>query len=344
MVGAVAGTPGTVPTNWTGNLIASSGLQQSIVNVGTSNGINYIDVRVFGTAATGTAAVYSFDAQATTVAATTGQSWTSSVYVSLVAGNFNNVDNLSLTLRENDASTNFLRQTLVSISTVTSTLTRFTNTVTTGASTAFVNSGIRINFISGAVIDFTLRIGLPQLELGAFATSVIPTTNAAATRNADVASMTGTNFSSWYRADEGTMYGEVSSAAITVAGTSRRIANMNDGTESNRITIGWAGAGGVAAAFVTVSGAAQAAFSSPSGAYAFPTKVILAYKVNDFDASVNGTAFADDTSGTVPVVDRMTIGDVVTGGSGPQNINGTIRKIAFWPVRLENAQLQALTR
>jgi hypothetical protein len=47
-----------------------------------------------------------------------------------------------------------------------------------------------------------------QIEQGAFATSVIPTTTTALTRNADVASMTGTNFSSWYNAAEGTLYYE----------------------------------------------------------------------------------------------------------------------------------------
>ncbi len=38
-----------------------------------------------------------------------------------------------------------------------------------------------------------------QLEAGAFPTSYIPTTTTALTRNADAASMTGTNFSSWWR-------------------------------------------------------------------------------------------------------------------------------------------------
>jgi hypothetical protein len=47
-----------------------------------------------------------------------------------------------------------------------------------------------------------------QLEVGAFPTSYIPTTGATATRAADVASISGSNFSSWYRQDEGTMFAE----------------------------------------------------------------------------------------------------------------------------------------
>jgi hypothetical protein len=45
-----------------------------------------------------------------------------------------------------------------------------------------------------------------QLEEGSFPTSYIPTTDAAATRAADVASISGSNFSSWYRQDEGTVF------------------------------------------------------------------------------------------------------------------------------------------
>jgi hypothetical protein len=44
-----------------------------------------------------------------------------------------------------------------------------------------------------------------QLEAGAFATSYIPTTSAQVTRNADQASMQGTNFSSWYNQAQGTV-------------------------------------------------------------------------------------------------------------------------------------------
>jgi hypothetical protein len=45
-----------------------------------------------------------------------------------------------------------------------------------------------------------------QLEAGAFPTSYIPTEATTVTRNADVATMTGTNFSDWFNASAGTFF------------------------------------------------------------------------------------------------------------------------------------------
>ena len=182
---------------------------------------------------------------------------------------------------------------------------------------------------------------LCQTETGSFPTSTIPTTTTALTRAADVASVN--TLSPWFNASAGTLYGEITDAAITVGGASRRIANINNGTESNRITVGWAGLTGAGAAFVSDGGVTQAGFNSPSGAYPFPTKVALAYAANDFQAAVNGSAFTADTSGTVPTVDRMTLGDVVVGGTGPQNLNGHLRRVAYYPRRLSQAELISIT-
>jgi hypothetical protein len=54
-----------------------------------------------------------------------------------------------------------------------------------------------------------------QLEAGSFATSYIPTVASQVTRAADSASMTGTNFSSWYNSAQGTLYMEVSKIGQT---------------------------------------------------------------------------------------------------------------------------------
>jgi hypothetical protein len=71
-----------------------------------------------------------------------------------------------------------------------------------------------------------------QLEAGAFPTSYIPTTDATATRAADVASISGSNFSSWYRQDEGTTF-----AAYSQYASGGNIYTISDGTAANFITI-----------------------------------------------------------------------------------------------------------
>ena len=174
-----------------------------------------------------------------------------------------------------------------------------------------------------------------QLEAGAFATSYIPTTSASVTRSADAASMTGANFSSWYRADEGTMYAEfVRATTSTVA----RVLQVDDGTSSNRIYIG----GGTTGTLVAVVGGTSAAgITSNTIAANQNVKVAGAYKVDNFAVSTSGAAVGTDTSGAIPVVTTARIG---VNESGNPYLNGTIKKLSFYPVRCTDAQLIALTQ
>ncbi len=176
-----------------------------------------------------------------------------------------------------------------------------------------------------------------QAENGAFPTSYIPTVASQATRNADVASMTGTNFSSWYRADEGTLYAEASTYDVSGG---RTPFSITDGTVQNRIQVN---ASTSPKAFVAASGVTQLSQTIPSVTYTNNTfsKTALAYKTNDANAAANGTIGTDDTSITIPTVSEAGLGKV---GAASNILNGTIRKIAFYRTRLSNAQLVALTR
>ena len=53
-----------------------------------------------------------------------------------------------------------------------------------------------------------------QIEVGSFATSFIPTAGSTVTRTADSLTMTGTNFSSWFNASEGTFVVEFEPPAV----------------------------------------------------------------------------------------------------------------------------------
>jgi hypothetical protein len=219
--------------------------------------------------------------------------------------------------------------------TITTSWQRFT--VTTSAATAAAYN-LQVNNIGAG----TVYAWGAQLEAGAFPTSYIATVASQATRAADSASMTGTNFSSWYNASEGTIYVDAQTN-ITYAGTNQfpYKLQIDDGTANNRII----SLARVLSSYtdqtyaIQVGGVNQAVFDTNTNNG--NSKAAIAYKINDFAFAVAGTLQNTDTSGSVPTVNRMLLGN--QSGSGNW-LNGTIRKIAFYPQRVTNAQLQALTR
>jgi hypothetical protein len=209
------------------------------------------------------------------------------------------------------------------------------------SSSQFIQSSIANTNSTAAAGDAFFLWGA-QLEAGAFPTSYIPTVASQVTRSADAASMTGTNFSSWYRADEGSMYAEWQKFAPS---TFQAVAMASDGTGSNVVAIGHGsifGGNNSLRLDVTAGGTNQASITtianSPSNTFA---KTAAAYAVNDFSVVSNGGSAGTDTSGVLPVVNRFSIG-ANAAGTGTF-LNGTIKKLAFYPLRLQNAELQALT-
>jgi hypothetical protein len=178
-----------------------------------------------------------------------------------------------------------------------------------------------------------------QLEAGAFATSYIPTVASQVTRAADFASITGTNFSSWYNASEGTFYADFTPLS------SDYLANKNlflasDNTASNFNGLRYVTSGSRPGLGVTSAGATQANISTGTMVAGTSYRIAGAYKVNDFAVSRNGAAAGTDTSGTVPVVNRAEIGALAGANIGSQHL----ARLAYYPRRLANAELQGITR
>jgi len=220
------------------------------------------------------------------------------------------------------------------------TLTRFSNgwvrvtvTTTTGTGTT-----IRLRpFFSGA--SSTLRVWGAQIEEGAFATSYIPTTTATATRAADVASITGTNFSSWYNQTEGTVFAEYK----RLVNASGRIFTFNDTTANEQIRITASLSTNIRPDWQVIDGGAVQAnvLGTAEVAVGATGKTAGAYKLNDFQQATNSTLGTADTAGTLPTLTVLNIGANETG-SGSM-INGTIKRLTYWPVRLANPTLQSIT-
>jgi hypothetical protein len=198
------------------------------------------------------------------------------------------------------------------------------NTINVDGNVTFTAAGTEAVLLWGA-----------QLEAGAFATSYIPTIASTVTRSADVATITGSLFSQWYNQPAG---------AIVVDGDGQITGQsfyytLNDSTGNNRISSlqflttarGWAFTAGVSQAQMDASGTLVANTAYKTG---------LAYATDNYAYVRDGGTVVTDTSGSVPITDRLLIG-VGPGSAG--YLNGHIRSIRYVPVRAADFQLQALT-
>jgi hypothetical protein len=177
-----------------------------------------------------------------------------------------------------------------------------------------------------------------QLEAGTFATSPIPTAGSTVQRTADVATVTGTDFSSWYRQDQGTVYVE----AIPVNTANHAFVGCDDGTNNERIRLGNTGTNAQGQIFVVDGNVIQASVSTPIGSAPLDvaSKIAGVYAADDFHVCANGIfSVTPDTSGSLPTVTQMTIGTARASVPG----GGTISRLVYWPTRLGNSVLQRLT-
>lgn len=177
-----------------------------------------------------------------------------------------------------------------------------------------------------------------QVEVGAFPTSYIKTTTASVTRNADQAVMTGTDFSDWYNATEGTVFFQMDRLAPVLSGFPT-VCSFNDNTANERILININSDPDYR--FLVVDGnVLQCVLEQPTSVSAGTVgKLCGAYKVNNFAFSADGNTVLTDTSGTVPSPNKVDIGFDRNIGE----INGHIAKFYYWNTRKSNNFLQAIT-
>ena len=324
----------TGPTGWIVDANGALGLTRTITT-GVVNGMAYMDVRFNGTTTSG--GNVRFDPRPSAGAsASSGQAWTASAYLALQAGTIPAGAQMKVIARGRDSSDLATEDTQTNV-TLTSSLTRYVATRTlSNANTARATHDTRLESVpSGAAVDFTLRIAAPQLEQGAFATSYIPTTTAAATRSADSAVVTP--ISSFYNQAEGTLFAEGSASADAGA-----LVSADDTTASERIQIRRSVADNRLNLVCSDNNVSQTSIASSNGTWSTSSqirRVAFAVKTDDLAASMDGASAITDTSATLPTVTRMVIGF----GPNSNYANAHLRKIAYYPKRLSNTLLQQLT-
>ena len=246
----------------------------------------------------------------------------------LATGVVSSVSGTGATATIVNAGNGWYRCSLVQAAVTTTTNTSYISIAGLGSYTGTAGAGI---FIWGA-----------QLEAGAFATSYIQTLGnpGGVTRAPDQASIVAPMFSPWFNAASGTFLVEWQQ------GGSEGVQNLisaNDGATSNIINVQndtSSGAGVSPGALVVNGGAPQANITGSSISAGSTNKSAFAYALNNFAYSQNGAAAIAGPSGTVPTVNRMDIGNRVNGVF----TNGHIRRVTYYPVRLSDLQLQALSQ
>ena len=182
-----------------------------------------------------------------------------------------------------------------------------------------------------------------QVEEGAFATSYIPTSGSTVTRAADLAKITGTNFSSWFNNTEGTIDVSYKFGLDT---TANRVFQIGKSTTNNDfLDIVSASGGGTGGYFyVNYGGVNQG--GGPGVTNSAHTnsifKVVAAYKENDVQAVSNKTTtvFTDTTVNIPSGLDELYFCQY----NGGDQLNGHLQTAKYYPKRLPLAQLRGLVQ
>ena len=174
-----------------------------------------------------------------------------------------------------------------------------------------------------------------QMEEGSYATSYIPTTGAASTRNADLCNNSGS--AQDFNSEEGVLYAEVASLAENLGG-SKNFA-ISDGTNNNVVKFVFRSSGSQIGVAVKSNGT-----TTVNNTYNMTVsnffKMAFKFKQDDCALWVNGTEIATDTSATMPLALNTLRFD---RGDGGNDFIGKVRNLQVFTEALTDEQLQELT-
>jgi hypothetical protein len=274
-------------------------LQSEDFSTTWSKGANATITPNYGTAPNGTATadrlelptgVSTFVSQV--VATVSGTAYVFSVYARATSGNS------EFTMLLGTASQSFiLTETWQRIS--------VSFTATSGSTTAILDNG---------VTAADVLVWGAQLEAGAFPTSYIPTTTAAVTRTADLASITtaGGNVRSLF-----------TSFRSPASGT-RPVVSLDDNTANERIEILTSGTD--PKLLVTDGGSAVADLNGGTVTANVLARIAARFSTDDYAVSINGSTSQLDAAGALPTVNRIRIGSNQAGGY----LSGPIARVTAW--------------
>jgi len=195
----------------------------------------------------------------------------------------------------------------------------FTSTTTATAMSVFLCNGAGAFSYTGDGTSGAYLYGA-QLEAGSFATSYIPTEASQVTRNADIATITGSNFTSFWNASQGGA--QVQALPSTVSGT-RPLVQYDDGTANEIIAL--RGDTTNPELYIVDGGTPQAQLDAGTIAANTAYSMTGWWATNDCRARKDSGAVVTDATATIPAVTQARI-----GSDGTNYLNGIIASINYY--------------
>ena len=307
-----------LPTYW-GTDSSTTGLTWSHVGRSTLLGMPAVDIRINGTAAASNYCALYFEAQ-NWIAAATGQTRTASFFVQRVAGSNNGITSFAAGMNENTGAGTYVTGGS-SNGTVDTTARRlaYTRTFSGGGTIGACLPYLIMQVTSGQAVDITLRIACPQEELGASASTPMLGYGSITTRGDDIPVVEGLPDTS-----AGTMLVEFT-PTLAPGIFLQNAVTLDDGTSSNRVVMARQTDRTGRCDLVT-GGVSQgpAVTTSTTAAEGALSRLALGWSANDAKQSMNGSAIQTDTANTVPVTNRMVLGNQSVG---LRALGGGVRRV-----------------
>ena len=241
--------------------------------------------------------------------------------------------------------------------------------ITDGTTTSWLPS------FAGSSVTDGIYIWGAQIEAGSFATSYIPTSGSTVTRTTDIAKITGTNFTSFYTAEEFTLYGDGRSiTGSSDVGGNPALVSIDDNTNNNRFILRrWDPGGATPRSGFTfryrrtdinlnldafpygTSGGYDATGDLPDWQDASLHKIVFGVNNNSqVPQDIAGYGDGFDANFAVTNPGGYTGTEILTPYTGATQMqigfgaasarwNGQISSIKYYPKRLPDAQLKGLT-
>ena len=226
------------------------------------------------------------------------------------------------------------------------------NTVATGTNNANVSMGNNIWRVSktavvaqtttnNGIIKYTTQSSTGfkvvgwQLEAGSYATSYIPTSGSAVTRNKD--QFTRDGIGGLINDSEGVLFVEMAALSNDLT---YRILSLSDGTDNERIYIQYTDTTNQVSVVVKVGGSTQANIQHTLTDETVFSKMAFKWKANDFAFWIDGVEVGADTSGSVPSgLNRLALDRQLNTNT----FYGKVKQLQVYPTALSDSELTILT-